>query len=100
MSDTSFSLTDIEKASEVLANESSPLAERFRAVFTLRNIGTHSAIDGLIGGMKSPSALLKHEIAYCLGQIQDSYAVPFLSTVLDNREEDSMVRHEAGEALG
>ncbi len=50
--------------------------------------------------MKTPSALLKHEIAYCIGQLEDPYALPFLSTVLENKEENSMVRHEAGEALG
>jgi deoxyhypusine monooxygenase len=95
-----FSEEDIAKTAAVLANEETPLAERFRAVFTLRNIGGKSAIDALIGGMGSESALLKHEIAYCLGQLQDDYALPFLSSVLDNKQENAMVRHEAGEALG
>lgn len=95
-----FSEADIDRVGATLANEGTPLAERFRAVFTLRNIESRRAIDALIAGMQSPSALLKHEIAYVLGQKGDRYCVPFLSSVLENTAEDSMVRHEAGEALG
>lgn len=84
----------------MLADESSPLADRFRAVFVLRNIGGEASINALIGGMKTAGALLKHEIAYCIGQLEDPCAIPFLTTVLENKEENSMVRHEAGEALG
>ena len=95
-----FSDADIDRVGAALASEATPLAERFRAVFTLRNIDSRRAIDALLGGMQSPSALLKHEIAYVLGQKGDSYALPFLSAVLADTAEDSMVRHEAGEALG
>ncbi len=84
----------------MLASEESPLADRFRAVFVLRNIGGEASINALIGGMKTDSALLKHEIAYCIGQLEDAYAIPFLTTVLEDKHENSMVRHEAGEALG
>jgi hypothetical protein len=41
---------DIAKTGAVLANESTPLAERFRAVFVLRNIGGSASIDALMGG--------------------------------------------------
>lgn len=57
-------------------------------------------MDALMGGMKSDSNLLKHEIAYCLGQMMDPYAIPFLTAILEKKEENAMVRHEAGEALG
>lgn len=50
--------------------------------------------------MRSPSNLLKHEIAYCMGQMQDPYALPHLTAILCDKAENSMVRHEAGEALG
>jgi deoxyhypusine monooxygenase len=50
--------------------------------------------------MTSDSNLLKHEIAYCMGQMQSTYAVPFLTSILENKDENTMVRHEAGEALG
>ena len=74
--------------------------ERMRALFALRNIGGVEAIDALAGGFKSKSALLKHEIAYVMGQMQDSHAVPHLIRRLSDTDEDLMVRHEAAEALG
>ena len=46
------------------------------------------------------SALLKHELAYCLGQMLNVTAVPILTSVLEDIAENSMVRHEAAEALG
>ena len=47
------------------------------------------------------SALLKHEVAYCLGQLGDARAVAKLIDVLaDADNQEPIVRHEAGEALG
>ncbi|HJL54564.1 MAG TPA: HEAT repeat domain-containing protein, partial [Candidatus Thalassarchaeaceae archaeon] len=40
------------------------------------------------------------EIAYVLGQMQDSNAVPHLVRRLEDESEDAIVRHEAAEALG
>ena len=40
------------------------------------------------------SALLKHEIAFVLGQMQNAHAVPALTKVLKDEKENSMVRHE------
>jgi hypothetical protein len=51
-------------------------------------------------GFADDSALLKHECAYCLGQMQDDRALPVLTRVLEDSQQDVMVRHEAGEALG
>ena len=48
---------------------------------------------------KDSSALLKHECAYCLGQMTDA-SILVLRTVLQDRCQDAMVRHEATEALG
>lgn len=47
---------------------------------------------------KDESALLKHELAYCLGQMQDTAAVPTLIAVLSDLKQEPMVRHEAGES--
>jgi deoxyhypusine monooxygenase len=46
--------------------------------------------------------LLKHELAYVLGQLKNDKAIPTLEGVLINAEGKhcSMVRHEAAEALG
>jgi len=37
---------------------------------------------------------------YCLGQIQDTSAIPILVGVLEDNSEEAIVRHEAAEALG
>ena len=57
-------------------------------------------MEALAAAFNSQSALLKHEIAYVMGQMQDSHAVPFLIERLEDADEDVMVRHEAAEALG
>ena len=44
--------------------------------------------------------MLKHELAYCLGQTNNFYAAPYLRAVLEDADEDAMCRHEAAEALG
>ena len=53
-------------------------------------------------GLSDPSPLLKHELAYVLGQLKDPSAIPTLESVLLNADgrHCSMVRHEAAEALG
>ena len=71
-----------------------------RALFALRNIGGNDSVEALAAAFSSSSALLKHEIAYVMGQMQDSAAVPHLIDRLEDFEEDVMVRHEAAEALG
>ena len=86
---------------EVLNDTEKTLAERFRALFNLRTQGGDAAIRAISQCLlEESSALLKHECAYCLGQMQDSTALPVLKRVLSNVNEEPMVRHEAGEALG
>ncbi|KAN0096310.1 putative Deoxyhypusine hydroxylase [Hyaloscypha variabilis] len=88
---------------KTLTSESSPLALRFRALFSLKHLACQAslpAIHAIAAAFRSPSALLKHELAYCLGQTKNLAAVPYLRTVLEDVEEDAMCRHEAAEALG
>ncbi|XP_076244142.1 deoxyhypusine hydroxylase nero [Calliopsis andreniformis] len=84
----------------VLNDKTRPLKERFRALFTLKNIGGPKAIEQICNCFKDDSALLKHELAYCLGQMQDPCAIPVLIEILKDVTQEPMVRHEAGEALG
>ncbi|XP_029408200.2 deoxyhypusine hydroxylase [Bactrocera dorsalis] len=84
----------------VLNNKERPLKERFRALFTLKNLGGAEAIEEISRGFSDESALLKHELAYCLGQMQDKRAIDILTNVLEDTMQEPMVRHEAGEALG
>ncbi|BAE57157.1 unnamed protein product [Aspergillus oryzae RIB40] len=93
---------------KVLVNESEPLARRFRALFSLKYIAclqpptekTLPAIQAIAAGFTSSSALLKHELAYCLGQTRNPDAVSYLLEVVKNTEQDAMCRHEAAEGLG
>ncbi|POY73519.1 hypothetical protein BMF94_3456 [Rhodotorula taiwanensis] len=77
-----------------------PLAQRFRALFTLKSLGGERAIQVIAKGFDGESALLGHELAYCLGQLKDPRALPILTKVLEDDNEHVMVRHEAAEAMG
>lgn len=90
----------IELIGGVLNNKERPLKERFRALFTLRNIGGVEAIEQINQAFNDDSSLLKHELAYCLGQMKDERAIDALIKVLEDHNQEPMVRHEAGEALG
>ncbi|KAI5866639.1 deoxyhypusine hydroxylase [Durotheca rogersii] len=101
------SLATIATLRESLCSESTPLPVRFRALFSLKHLSRHetgdqalAAIDAIAAAFSSPSALLKHELAYCLGQSANLAAVPYLRKVLADLQEDPMCRHEAAEALG
>ena len=92
----------------ILCDENAPLAKRFRALFSLKHLASLSpltaqtlpALDAIAAALSSPSALLKHELAYCLGQSGKAEAIPYLVKVVEDRGEDAMCRHEAAEALG
>lgn len=97
----------IKSLRESLCSEDSPLPVRFRALFSLKHLAclsqdasAEAAMDAIAAALASPSALLKHELAYCLGQTRNLYAVPPLRKCLADLTEDPMVRHEAAEALG
>ncbi len=83
-----------------LTDSAVPMFQRMRNVFALRNDGTDAACIALCSGFNSHSALLRHEIAYVLGQMQNETAIPTLIRVLSDENEHVMVRHEAAEALG
>lgn len=76
------------------------LVEKYQAMFKLRDINTKESIDILNMGFNDSSALLRHEVAYVLGQAKNSHAINALKLVLENENEEDVVRHEAAEALG
>lgn len=96
-SDQKFS---ISKLGEVLCDEKAPLKKRFRALFGLKYIGGEEAVEFIEKAFSDSSALLKHELAYCLGQMRDKKAIGCLKQILNDQNQEPMVRHEAGEALG
>lgn len=88
----------LQSLSDCLLNVSgkTPLHERFRALFTLKAIKGPEAVRIISQGFKDESALLKHELAYVLGQIGESEAVPVLEEALIDKDgfQGDMVRHE------
>ncbi|XP_051802914.1 deoxyhypusine hydroxylase [Acanthochromis polyacanthus] len=94
------SLEQVAAIGQILVDPGQDLTQRFRALFTLRNLGGPEAIEWISKAFSDESALLKHELAYCLGQMQDRRAIPTLTAVLRDTQQEPMVRHEAGEALG
>ncbi|CAF2358195.1 unnamed protein product [Rotaria sp. Silwood2] len=102
--------TTIEKLSSMLIDTSLPLKLRFRILFTLKNLDSQGqkkqsektpiVVEAISHAFNDTSALLKHECAYCLGQMGNKNAITKLIQVLNDSNEDTMVRHEAGEALG
>lgn len=93
-------MIDYQLLRESLCSQNVPLAKRFRALFSLKALTTEQSIDIISEAFEDPSALLRHELAYVLGQMKHPYAIPQLNKVLATMNEDPMVRHEAAEALG
>uniref|UniRef100_A0A0D9Y1N6 Deoxyhypusine hydroxylase n=1 Tax=Leersia perrieri TaxID=77586 RepID=A0A0D9Y1N6_9ORYZ len=90
----------VQQLRELLLNEQESIYERYAALFALRNDSGGAAVSAIIAALGVKSALLRHEVAYVLGQLQNKAASDALSTVLKNVDEHPMVRHEAAEALG
>lgn len=98
---------DIPGYERSLLDTSLPLFERYRAMFALRDLASPPdlptavpAIKALANGMKDPSALFRHEIAFVFGQLCHPASIPSLVETLSDTKEAGMVRHEAAEALG
>lgn len=91
----------LDELRECFLDERAEIFERYRAMFALRNLGGTDAVRILTDAFQSSkSALLKHEVAYVLGQMQDAHASARLKVVLEDATENPMVRHEAAEAMG
>lgn len=96
----SASCSSVKQLRDVLLSEEKGMYERYAALFALRNHGGDDAISAIIDSLSAKSALLKHEVAYVLGQLQNKTASAALNQILRNVNEHPMVRHEAAEALG
>lgn len=90
----------------MLADAKAPLAWRYKALFSLRNISLDNAdndelIEALKEALRAPgSALLRHEVAFLLGQLSIAKTGDALVERLLDPKEAPMVRHEAAMALG
>lgn len=95
-----------EELGAILNDTAATLWDRYRALFSLRNRGTPAAVEaiGQCLVLDASSALLRHECAYVLGQLQKPASRQALTDKLvvgDPVVKDHMmVRHECAEALG
>ncbi|CAI5493082.1 unnamed protein product [Closterium sp. Naga37s-1] len=63
--------------------------------------GANAAVGAIVDALETcSSALLRHEIAYVLGQLQNKTAAQALVRALEDTSCHAMVRHEAAVALG
>ncbi|EPS63699.1 hypothetical protein M569_11085, partial [Genlisea aurea] len=92
--------SSVQEHRKILLDEHRSMYERYAALFALRNLGTEEAVAAIVDSFRASSALLKHEVAYVLGQLQNKRATDALTHVLKDTKEHPMVRHEAAEALG
>jgi deoxyhypusine monooxygenase len=92
----------MQELGDILCDPSLPLFARYRAMFSLRNIGGAEAVAQLCRALTedTSSALLRHEVAYVLEQMQHPNSVESLEESLRRVDEHKMVRHESAEALG
>ena len=107
-------IMDIASLSETLRDQSLPIQDRFRALFTLRSLEKNpEAVAALVGALDvgenaalssssslHADALFRHEVAFALGQMRAKEATQTLIAVLKNQNEHGMTRHECAEALG
>lgn len=90
---------EIETAKNVILSEKSNISEKMRALFKLRHIDSDESVFAISKAFVNKSILLKHELAYVLGQMQRDSALSILEKVLCDEDENEIVRHEAAEAL-
>lgn len=98
---------DVAHLTEVLLDPKISLFNRYRAMFTLRELNTVESCVAICQSLKQEhfktcSALLKHEVAFVLAQMEDVFhaAVPFLLEACVNKDEASIVKHEGLVAIG
>lgn len=99
---------ELKEYEQVLSDPTANIADRVDSLFCIKAFQDTNAVDALIRSFhKEPkSELLKHEICYCLGQMNRSeqhvqIIQKFLEEVIDEKNEyKEIVVHEAVEALG
>jgi deoxyhypusine monooxygenase len=107
---TSEQSATVDALAKTLLDQKQPLFLRYRAMFGLRDLASPPdlptaipAIEALAKGLlrsAEPSALFRHEVAFVFGQLSHPASIPALTAALSDLSEQSMVRHEAAEALG
>ncbi|AAS53797.2 AFR426Cp [Eremothecium gossypii ATCC 10895] len=101
----------LEQLRDILVNKNgdAKLTNRFRALFNLKCVAeefaqrpeeAQRAVEYICEAFADSSELLKHEVAYVLGQTGNLACAATLREVMLDHAQQCMVRHEASEALG
>lgn len=92
----------IDDMGRCLLDLSQPIAKRTHCAFHLRTEASKASTQYIVRALqqKADTPLMRHELAYILGQIQDSSVIPVLCEILEDEADDILVRHESAEALG
>ena len=82
--------------------KSNSIAKRTHAAFILRTEGSEKAALIIAESLqiREDSELMRHELAYILGQMQHKIVCDLLEKILMDESDDVIVRHECAEALG
>ena len=99
---------DVSRLQQILLdNANYSLFERYRAMFTLRELYTEDSCRAICQTLlpenfEKCSALLKHEVAFVLAQMEKVFhiAVPFLMASCVDDNEAAIVKHEGLVAVG
>lgn len=106
--ETSENYRSVEWLTEYMLNPKNRLFDRYRAIFTLREMHTDESVLALCKCLAPEnrdncSPLLKHEIGFVFGQLGHEIAHEALSALeasVNDPTEDPIVRHECVIALG
>lgn len=96
-------LMSLQELRECLLDiHNNPIAKRTHAAFLIRTEGSEEAarIIAEALGNRSDTDLMRHELAYILGQMQYSSVCGQLEQILADETDETIVRHECAEALG
>mmetsp|Transcript_2307 Transcript_2307/g.1649 ORF Transcript_2307/g.1649 Transcript_2307/m.1649 type:complete len:182 (+) Transcript_2307:417-962(+) len=98
---------DLKLLEDILLDNSKDLFIRYRALFTLRDLNTPDSVIAICQALLPSnssrcSALLKHEVAFVLAQMEETnqVGIPYLVECVKNEEEAPIVRHELLVSLG
>ena len=87
---------------EVLHTSLASADQRCTAVNYLKAQPCPQVLEALLHAVcqKGDSVLVRHEVAYVVGQVGDASCLAVLTSVLEDTADDAIVRHECAEALG
>ena len=98
---------NLKNLEKILHDTTETIFNRYRVIFTLREINNESAAKVLSqcydkSSSVKFSALFKHEVSFIIGQMWENAksCIKVLENVLQDEEENEIVRHETALALG